>query len=189
MTQAFHLGDPLAVAGAVDSTAFIANTATLVGDIRIGQHASIWFSAVLRADLASITIGDHTSVQDGAVIHVDDVNPTTIGDHVTIGHGAVVHGCEIEEHVLIGIRAVVLSQAHIGHHSIIGAGAVVTEGMHIPPNSLVMGIPGRVVKSLTAKHEAYIKYAQEEYVALTQAFKAQRPDLDQLPRTSPNRRD
>lgn len=178
MKPPFPLDDPLA-AGHIDPAAFIAHTATLVGDVRVGAHSSIWFGAVLRGDLAPIVVGQHSSVQDGAVIHVDDGSPAIIGDHVTVGHGAIVHGCTVEDRALIGIRAVILSRAHIGANSIIGACALVTEEMHIPPNSLVLGVPGKVVGHVTAAQEDYLQYARDEYVALCHAYKQQRADLDQ----------
>lgn len=115
----------------------------------VGSRSSIWFGAILRGDLAPIVIGCDTSVQDTAVVHVDDGSPALIGDAVTVGHGAIVHGCTVEDHVLIGIRAVILSRAHIGAHSIIGAGALVTEDMRIPPRSLVLGVPGKVAGTVT----------------------------------------
>ncbi len=175
METHFHL-DPSLVR--VAPTAFVATTAVLIGNVTIGPQSSVWFGAVLRGDLAPILIGANCSVQDGVVIHVDDHNPTHIGDHVTIGHGAVVHGCEVGNHVLIGIRAVVLSGAKIGAHSIIGAGAVVTENMAIPPHSLVVGVPGRITRSITAAHRDATRFMWEEYVALSRAYKQQRPELD-----------
>ncbi len=177
MATPFDLGNPLAN---VHPTAFVANTATLVGDVTVGQYSSIWFTAVLRADLAPIIVGAHCSIQDGAVVHVDAETPTRIGDRVTIGHGAIVHGCTIDDNVLIGIRAVVLSRAHVGANSIIGACALVTEDMHIPPHYLVIGVPGRVVTTLTPMHQGYVQQAQEEYVALCRAYKHHRSDLDQM---------
>lgn len=176
--QPFPLVDPLA-AGQIDPAAFIAHTAALVGDVRVGAHSSIWFGAVLRGDLAPIVVGQHTSIQDGAVIHVDDGCPAILGDHITVGHGAIVHGCTIEDRALIGVRAMILSRAHIGANSIIGACALVTEDMHVPPNSVVLGVPGKVVGSVTEVQEGYLQYARDEYVALCQAYKQQRPDLDQ----------
>lgn len=175
MTRHFSLAPQLLN---VAPTAFVATTAMLIGDVTVGDQSSVWFGAVLRGDLAPIRIGTNCSIQDGAILHVDDHNPTLIGDYVTIGHGAVVHGCDIADHVLIGIRAVVLSGAKVGAHSIIGAGAVVTERMEIPPNSLVLGIPGRVTKTLTATHHETTRFMWEEYVALSQAYKQQRPELD-----------
>ncbi len=163
-----------------DPTVFVANTATLVGDITLGKNSSVWFSAVLRGDLAPIIVGENCSVQDGAVIHVDDHNPTIIGDNVTIGHGAIVHGCTIGDNVLIGIRAVVLSYARIGANSIIGACALVTEGMEVPPNSLVVGVPGKIVKSLTPDHHEHMRFMWKEYVRLARAYKQRRADLDRL---------
>lgn len=164
----------------VHPTAFVARSAMLVGDVTIGQNSSVWFSAVIRGDLASVTIGDNCSVQDGAVIHVDADAPTVVGDRVTIGHGAVVHGCEIGDNVLIGIRAVVLSGAHIAANCVIGACALITEGMHIPANSVVVGTPGKVIKTVTPEHEGHLRYMWEEYVALSRAYKDRRGDLDRL---------
>lgn len=178
-SASLHLGNPLDRAGCIDPTAFIAQTATLVGDVRVGPRSSIWFGAVLRGDLAPIVIGHETSVQDTAVVHVDDGSPATIGNCVTVGHGAIVHGCTVEDHVLIGIRAVILSRAYIGANSIIGAGALVTEDMHIPPHSLVLGVPGKVVGTVTETQQTYLQHAQQEYVALCHAYKQRRADLDQ----------
>ncbi len=143
--------------------AYVAPTAVIVGDVTIGPEASVWFGAVIRGDIAPVTIGRGSNVQDGAIIHVDIDRPTRIGENVTIGHGAVVHGCTIGDNVLIGIRAVVLSGAVIGENSIVGAGAVVTEGTVIPPNSLVLGIPGRVVKELTPELRERILVSAEHY--------------------------
>ncbi|GIX46401.1 MAG: gamma carbonic anhydrase family protein [Candidatus Tectimicrobiota bacterium] len=168
----------------VHATAFVAHTATLVGDVTLGEDSSVWFGAVLRGDLAPIVVGDRCSVQDGAVVHVDADQPTVIGNDVVIGHGAVVHGCRIGDGVLVGIRAVVLSRARIGANSIIGACALVPEGMEVPPNSLVVGVPGRIVRGLTPEQRARVRAMGEEYVRLTRAYKRQRPDLD----TSPTRR-
>jgi carbonic anhydrase/acetyltransferase-like protein (isoleucine patch superfamily) len=127
-----------------------------------------------------VTIGDNCSVQDGAVIHVDEDAPTVIGNQVTIGHGAIVHGCEIGDNVLIGIRSVVLSGAQIASNCIIGACTLITEGMRIPANSLVVGTPGKVIKTVTVEHERHLRYMWEEYVSLSRAYKDARCDLDRL---------
>ncbi len=142
----------------VHPTAFVAHTAAPVGDVTIGQNSSVWFSAIIRGDLSPVTIGDNCSVQDGAVIHVDEDAPTVIGNQVTIGQGVIVHGCEIGDKVLIGIRSVVLSCSPVASNCIIGACTLITEGMRIPANSLVVGTPGKVIKTVTVEHEGHLRY-------------------------------
>jgi carbonic anhydrase/acetyltransferase-like protein (isoleucine patch superfamily) len=124
----------------------------------------VWYNAVLRGDTDTISIGPHTNVQDGAVIHVDPGAPCQIGSGVTIGHGAVVHGAFVEDDVLIGIGAIVLSGARIGHDCIIGASSLVTGHSVIPPRSMVLGVPGRVVRQLTDEEVQSIRVAAEHYV-------------------------
>jgi carbonic anhydrase/acetyltransferase-like protein (isoleucine patch superfamily) len=148
----------------IHPSVFIAETATVIGDVTIGKDSSVWFSAVLRGDAAPISIGDGTNVQDNAVIHVDQEAPTSIGRRVTIGHGAIVHSAKIDDHVLIGMGAIILSRAVIGTHSIIAAGSVVPEGREIPPRSLVMGVPGKVVRHVTDEEVAQIEGGAEHYV-------------------------
>ncbi len=126
---------------AIDSTAFIAPNATVFGNVKVGREAVILFGAVVRGDSEAIVIGEQSNVQDLCCLHADPGHPCIIGNRVTIGHGAVVHGAEIEDDVLIGIRAVVMNGAKIGRHSIVGAGALVSEGKVIPPGSLVLGVP------------------------------------------------
>ena len=127
---------------------FVAENAAVVGDVTMGDDCSIWFGASVRADFEAITIGDRTNIQDNATIHNDFGRPVTIGSDVSIGHNTVVHSAILGDGVLIGMGAVVLDNAVIGAGSIVGAGAVVTKGTVIPPNSLVMGIPAKVVRSL-----------------------------------------
>ena len=148
----------------IDDTAFIAAGAVVLGDVRIGAQSSVWYTAVLRGDTDTISIGPRTNVQDGAVIHVDAGMPCTIGSGVTIGHRAVVHGALVEDDVLIGIGAIVLSGARIGHDCIIGAGSLVTGHSVIPPRSMVLGVPGRVVRPLTDEEMQSIRVAAEHYV-------------------------
>ena len=157
----------------IDDSAFIAPGAVLVGEVRVGAHSSVWYNAVLRADTAAITIGPRTNVQDGAVIHVDAGAPCSIGAGVTIGHRAVVHGALVEDDVLIGIGAIVLSGARIGHDCILGAGTLVTGHSVIPPRSLVLGLPGRVVRRLTDDEVASIRAAADRYVKYREAYQAQ----------------
>ncbi len=130
----------------IGKNVFIAPTASIIGDVTIEDGVSIWDGAVLRGDVSYIKIGKNSNIQDNVVIHVSHGVPTIIGENVTVGHLAMVHGAKIEDNVIIGIHAVVLDNAEIGEGSVIGAGAVVTSGTKIPPNSLVLGIPAKVVK-------------------------------------------
>jgi carbonic anhydrase/acetyltransferase-like protein (isoleucine patch superfamily) len=148
----------------IHPTVFIAETATVIGDVTIGRESSVWFSAVLRGDAAPITIGEGTNVQDNAVIHVDVRAPTHIGKHVTIGHGAIVHAANVEDDVLIGMGAIILNRAKIGAYSIIAAGSVVPEGMQVPPRSLVMGVPGKVVRDVNEEEIERIRDGALTYI-------------------------
>ncbi|MBS3873149.1 MAG: gamma carbonic anhydrase family protein [Firmicutes bacterium] len=152
---------------------FVADSAAIMGNVSVGQKSSIWFNAVLRADINSITIGEACSVQEGAVLHVALDQPLKIGDYVTVGHGAVLHGCTIGDNVLIGMKAVVLDGAVIGEGSIIGAGAVVKEGMVIPPRSLAVGLPAKIVKTLDDKAVLGLRTHAENYVKLWEEFYAE----------------
>ncbi len=130
----------------IHNSAYIAPTATIIGDVEIEEGASIWYGAVLRGDVSYIKIGKNTNIQDNAVVHVDYNEPTIIGENVTIGHMAVVHAAKIGNNVIVGIHAVILNGAEIGDGSVVGAGAVVTSRTKIPPKSLVLGIPAKVVR-------------------------------------------
>ncbi len=155
----------------IDESVFIAPGAVVLGDVRLGAQSSIWYNAVLRADTDTISIGPRTNVQDGAVIHVDAGQPCLIGAGVTIGHRAVVHGGLVEDDVLIGIGAIVLSGARIGHDCIIGAGSLVTGHSVIPSRSMVLGVPGRVVRQLTDEEVQSIHTAAEHYVEYGAKYK------------------
>lgn len=155
----------------IDPTAFIAPGAALVGEVIVGRNASIWFNATVRGDLEPIAIGAESNVQDACVVHVDRGRPTLIGDRVTLGHGAIVHASIVEDEVLIAMKAVVLSGCHIGRHSLIGAGAVVSEGTRIPEGSLVLGVPGRVVRALRADEIERIHENARAYVELSRAYR------------------
>ncbi|MDZ4721563.1 MAG: gamma carbonic anhydrase family protein [Roseiflexaceae bacterium] len=128
----------------IDPSAYISPAAYVHGSVTIGADASIWPMAVVRGDNSRIQIGARTNIQDGSILHSDPDAPLTIGDDVTIGHGAIVHGCTIANEVMIGIGAVVLNHATIGPRCVIAARALVTEGMHVPPDSIVIGIPGKI---------------------------------------------
>lgn len=148
-----------------DESNFIAPSAEVIGDVALGQQSSIWFNATVRGDVNWIRIGVASNVQDNAVIHVTNGKaPTRIGDGVTIGHSALVHGCTIESNVLIGMGATILDHAVVGSDSIVGAKALVTQGFEVPPRSLVLGIPGRVVRELSEEEVARIREYSENYV-------------------------
>ena len=154
----------------IESTAFVAENATLVGEVYIGAFSSIWFSAVLRGDLDLIAIGHHTSVQDGVMVHVAEKLPTKVGNYVTIGHGAILHGCDVKDHALIGSGANILDKAVIGEFAIIAAGTVVTPGTIIPARSMVMGIPGKVVREVTDEEIAELQKHADGYVKLMKNY-------------------
>ena len=149
----------------VHPTAYIDDSAQVIGDVEIGEDSSVWMVAVIRGDVHRIRIGRRSNVQDGTVVHVmRDTHATTVGDEVTIGHAAVIHGCTIEDRCLIGMGAILLNGAHVGRESIVAAGALVVEGMVVPPRSLVMGIPGKVKRSLTDAEVADIQAYADRYV-------------------------
>ena len=152
----------------IHPTAFIHPAAFVCGDVTLGAGASVWPSAVIRADSAPITIGESSNVQDGVVIHVDPGLPCTIGARVAIGHRAVVHGATVADDCLIAIGAVVLNRVVVGRGSLIGAGAVCSEGMVIPPSSLVLGVPARVVRPMDDALRGRIASAVAAYVALAE---------------------
>ncbi len=148
---------------------FIAETAVLVGNVEIGDDSSVWFNSVVRGDLNEIKIGGKTNIQDNCVIHVDQEYSCEIGDMVTIGHSAVVHGAKIGSHVIVGIGAVVLDGAEIGDYTLIGAGSVVT-GKKYPENSLILGVPGRVVRELNEREIELIEERWKDYYKLKELY-------------------
>jgi carbonic anhydrase/acetyltransferase-like protein (isoleucine patch superfamily) len=149
----------------VHPTAYVDDSAQVIGDVEIGEESSVWMAVVIRGDVHRIRIGRRTNVQDGAVVHVmKDAHPTLVGDNVTIGHGAIVHGCTVEDQCLIGMGAILLNGAHVGTQSIVAAGTLVTEGAQIPPRSLVMGSPGKVKRLLTHAEIAEIQLYADRYV-------------------------
>jgi carbonic anhydrase/acetyltransferase-like protein (isoleucine patch superfamily) len=149
----------------VHATAFVDQSAQVIGDVEIGPNSSVWMNVVIRGDVNRIRIGGRTNVQDGSVVHVmHETHPAIIGDEVTVGHGAIVHGCTIEGCVLVGMGAIVLNGAVVGEHSIVAAGTLVTEGMRVPPRSLVMGSPGKVRRTLSDAEVASIREYADNYV-------------------------
>ena len=155
-----------AVYPSIADSALLAPSAVVVGNVKIGARSSVWHGAVIRADLAPITVGEDSNVQDGAILHVDAGRPCVIGSRVTIGHRAVVHGAEVGDEALVGIGAIVLSGAKVGHGAVVAAGAVVPEGASIPPGMVAVGVPARVRERVSGKLAARVAANWLEYVEL-----------------------
>jgi carbonic anhydrase/acetyltransferase-like protein (isoleucine patch superfamily) len=158
----------------VDPTAFIAPTAVVLGDVTLGPRASVWYTSVLRGDMAPITIGADSNIQDGSVVHVDEGVPCRIGERVGVGHRVILHGCTVEDDSLIGMGSVLLNHVTIGRGSVVAAGAVIPEGMQVPPGSLVMGVPGRIVRSVDAGLSERIMETWKHYVEQAHTHRAGR---------------
>ncbi|HMG33526.1 MAG TPA: gamma carbonic anhydrase family protein [Blastocatellia bacterium] len=149
----------------IAKTAFIAENASIIGDVHIGEHSSIWYNCVLRGDCYYIRVGEYSNIQDGTIIHVTNGRfPTIIGNKVTVGHGVVLHGCTVKDRALIGIGSIVLDEVVIGEESFIAAGSLVTPGTIIPPRSLVMGSPAKVRRPVTDQEIARIDQHWEHYI-------------------------
>ena len=155
---------------AIDPTAYIAPESVLIGDVRIGPRVSIWPQCVLRGDINYIEIGECSNVQDGTVIHMAENIPVIIGRYVTIGHLAMLHACTVENECLIGMHSTILDGAVVGHNSIIGAHTLVTQGMLIPPGSMVLGVPGKIVRSLSEEEQAKLPQWAENYLEISAAY-------------------
>ena len=155
------------------SDCFIADNATLIGDVILGEGCSVWFSAVVRGDVNSITVGDHVNIQDGAVLHgTYQKSATTIGNHVSIGHNAIVHGCTIQDYVLIGMGAIVMDDCIVEPYSIIAAGAVVPKNTHIKRGSVYAGVPAKCIKSVSPElMEGEIERIAKSYSMYASWFK------------------
>jgi carbonic anhydrase/acetyltransferase-like protein (isoleucine patch superfamily) len=157
---------------AIGARVLVAPGAALVGDVRLGDDASIWYGTVLRGDIAPIIIGARANIQDGAVIHVADELPCTVGEETVVGHRVMLHACRVEEGCLIGMQSTILDEAVIGRGSVVGAGTLITQRTVIPPHSLVLGSPGKVVKTLTAADEAFHRAVALKYVRLKENYLA-----------------
>jgi carbonic anhydrase/acetyltransferase-like protein (isoleucine patch superfamily) len=155
----------------VAADAWLAPTATLIGDVEIADGASVWFGAVLRGDFGSIRVGRGTCVQDNAVVHCAAELPTLVGQNVTVGHMAMLEGCVIEDGALIGMGAIVLQRARVGAGAMIAAGSVVTEGGEVPPGTLGAGVPVRVRKELGGSSADWVQRAAREYQSLMQRYR------------------
>lgn len=151
---------------------FVAPGAILRGDVSIGDHSSIWFNAVLRADINFIRIGHHSNIQDNCVLHLSDDFPCVIGNYVTVGHGAIVHACTVGDGSLVGMGSTILDGAVIGEGALVGANSLVPLGMKVPPGSVVFGNPARIVRALSPEEQGVIRGYAEKYVRAAQFYKA-----------------
>jgi carbonic anhydrase/acetyltransferase-like protein (isoleucine patch superfamily) len=156
----------------IHPTAFIAPGAVVLGDVTLGPHASVWYTAVLRGDTAPIRVGESSNIQDGTIIHVDAGVPATIGDRVGVGHRVVLHGCTVEDECLIGMGSVLLNHVRIGQGSVVAAGAVVPEGLEVPPGSVLVGVPARVTRRVDDQLRARIRATWEHYVQEAERHRA-----------------
>ncbi|MGV3760895.1 gamma carbonic anhydrase family protein [Parapedobacter sp.] len=155
----------------IESDCFIADNATVVGDVRLGKHCSVWFNAVIRGDVNRIRIGTYTNIQDGAVIHCTyRTAPTIVGNFVNIGHNAVVHGCELKDRILVGMGAIVMDHAVVEDYVIIAAGAVVLSGTHCESGYLYAGVPARKVKPITPEQRVMLDELPDRYVMYSEWF-------------------
>ncbi len=152
------------VAPRLGQGAWVADSGQVMGNVEMGENASVWFGAVVRGDTEVIRIGRNSNIQDNSVLHADVGSPLTIGDNVTVGHQVMLHGCTVGDNSLIGIQAVVLNNARIGRNCIVGAGSVVTEGKEFPDNSLIIGAPAKVVRTLDDAAAARLRQSAEHYV-------------------------
>ena len=158
----------------IDPSAFIAPTAVVLGDVTLGARSSIWYGAVMRGDMAPIVIGADSNIQDGTIVHVDEGVPCTVGERVGVGHRVILHGCIVEDDSLVGMGSILLNGVRIGRGSVVAAGAVVPEGVEIPPGSLVMGVPGRIVRRVDAALAERIVATWKHYVEQARAHRAGR---------------
>ncbi len=150
---------------------YVDASAQVIGDVELGDHASVWMNAVLRGDVHSIHIGPYTNIQDNCVVHVfKDLHPALLADHVTVGHSATLHGCRIDSWCLIGMGATILNGAHIGAESIVAAQTLVPEGMVVPPGSLVMGVPGKVRRPVTEEERQGLRRYAESYFEYKETY-------------------
>jgi len=161
----------------IHPTAFVAPTAVVLGEVTLGADSSIWYTTVLRGDMAPIWIGARSNIQDGTIVHVDEGFPCRIGERVGVGHRAILHGCTVEDDCLVGMGSVLLNGCRIGAGSVVAAGAVVPEGMEVPPGSLVMGVPGRIVRKVDQALAERIAETWSHYVDQAKAHRAGRYPL------------
>lgn len=153
---------------------YVDESAQVIGDVELGDHASVWMCAVLRGDVHTIRVGAYTNIQDNCVVHVfKELYPTVIADHVTVGHSATIHGCRIDSYCLIGMGATILNKAHVGEESIVAAGTLVPEGMVIPPRSLVMGTPAKFRRQITEEEREGLRRYAANYFEYKESYLAE----------------
>ena len=156
----------------IDGSAYVDESAHVIGDVVIGSESSVWFNAVIRGDVNYIRIGNRTNIQDSSVLHVTrDTHPLIVGDEVTVGHSVTLHGCTIRDRCLIGMGAIVLDGAEVGEGSIVGAGALVKEGMKVEPGTLVVGVPAKAVRRLDGEEMNKIKRSAENYIGYMNEYR------------------
>ena len=162
----------------IADSAWVADSAQVMGNVTLGADSSVWFGAIIRGDMDRITVGAGTNIQDGSVLHADDNMPLTIGENVTVGHQVMLHGCTIGDGSLIGIQAVVLNGAKIGKNCLVGAGALVTEGKEFPDGSMILGSPAKAVRQLSEAQLAGLKMSAQHYIDNARRYKAGLTKLD-----------
>ena len=166
----YQLGDAVP---RIHPSAWVADNATVIGRVELGEGASVWYGSVLRGDNDWMLVGKNSNIQDGSVLHTDAGVPLTIGEGVTVGHQVMMHGCTVGDHSLIGIQSVLLNGCRIGNHCIVGAGAVVTEGKEFPDGSLILGSPAKVVRQLTPEQIERLRWSAAHYVANAQRHRGE----------------
>lgn len=171
----YQLGD---ISPEIDASAYITDSAKVIGKVQIDAHASVWFGTVIRGDNELIHIGENSNLQESCTLHTDPGYPLTVGKNVTVGHQAMLHGCSIGEGSLIGIQAVILNGAKIGKNCLVGAGALVTEGKEFPDNSLIVGSPAKVIRTLNDEAIASMQANTQNYVRRAQEYKTQLKRID-----------
>ncbi len=154
----------------IDDSAFVAESADIIGDVTIEKDANIWYNAVIRGDSNKIIVGESSNVQDGTIVHCGDDNVTSIGKNVTIGHAAIIHGCTIGDNSLIGMGSIVLDNAKLGEYTMVGAGSLVT-GKEFPPGVLLLGSPAKVIRELTDKEKESLEKSAKHYVEISKKHK------------------
>jgi carbonic anhydrase/acetyltransferase-like protein (isoleucine patch superfamily) len=161
------------VSPCIAPSAYVDPGATVIGDVTIGEHSSVWPSASIRGDISPIRIGDETNIQDGCVLHSDEGIPLTLGNRVTVGHSVVLHGCTIEDDAVIGIGAIVLNHARIGAGAVVAAGALAPEGMEIPPGMLAMGMPAKVRRPVNAEEQERFREGVRHYAERADTYRSE----------------
>ncbi len=162
----------------IDDSAYVTDSATLIGRVQLKANASVWFGATLRGDNELISIGENSNIQEACVLHTDAGFPLQVGDGVTVGHQAMLHGCSIGDGSLIGIQAVILNGARIGRNCLVGAGALVTEGKEFPDNSLIIGSPAKAVRTLSEEQLAALKQSSQMYVERARNYRQNLKRID-----------